>query len=146
MINWVVRGIVLLWAALFLLTAVQGLSAAEPYADLAGPIADATGRNTIRADLSAFFMVAAAFAVVGAVRPAASRALLVPAALFGTALVGRLLGITIFGDTITAAITQAMIAEALSTALMLGAMWQLSRADVAAQTPAAAARTAPDQP
>ena len=127
MINWVVRGIVLLWAAFFFLTGVQGLSAAAPYFDLAGPLPDPTGRNTVRADLSAFFLVAAVFAVIGAVRPGASRALLVPAALFGTAMVGRLLGVIAFGDAITAAITQAMIAEAISAALMLGAMWQLSR-------------------
>jgi energy-converting hydrogenase Eha subunit H len=127
MINWVVRGVVLLWAALFLLTGVQGLTAAAPYFDLAGPALDPTGRNTIRADLSSFFLVAAAFAVIGAIRPGASRALFVPAALFGTALVGRLLGVIVFGDTITAAITQAMIVEAISVALMLGAMWQLSR-------------------
>ena len=127
MIKWVVRGVVLLWAALFLLTGVQGLSAAAPYFDLAGPIFDPTGKNSIRADLSSFFLVAAAFAVIGAVRPGASRALLVPAALFGTALVGRLLGLTVFGDTITAAITQAMIAEAISVVLMLGAYWHLSR-------------------
>jgi hypothetical protein len=135
MVNWVVRGVVLLWAALFLLTGVQGLSAAAPYFDLAGPVLDPTGRNTIRADLSSFFLVAAVFAVIGAIRPGASRALLVPAALFGTALLGRLLGLVLFGDTITAAITQAMIAEAISVALMLGAYWHLSRP--AAAPPAA---------
>jgi hypothetical protein len=128
MINWVVRGVVLLWAALFLLTGLQGLSAAAPYFDLAGPMLDPTGRNTIRADLSSFFLVAAVFAVIGAVRPGASRALIVPAALFSTALIGRLLGLVIFGDSITAAITQAMIAEAISVALLLGAYWHLSRA------------------
>jgi energy-converting hydrogenase Eha subunit H len=137
MINWVVRGVVLLWAALFLLTGFQGLSAAAPYYDLAGPMLDPTGRNTIRADLSSFFLVAAVFAVIGAVRPASSRALLVPAALFGTALVGRLLGLVAFGDTITAAITQAMIAEAISVALLLGAYWHLSRL-VDPATPASA--------
>ena len=114
MINWAVRGVVLLWAAFFLLTGVQGLTAAAPHFDLAGPMLDPTGRNTVRADLSSFFLVAAVFAIVGAVRPGASRALLVPAALFGTALLGRLLGLVAFGDTITATITQAMIVEAIS--------------------------------
>lgn len=127
MTNWAVRGIVLLWAAFFMLTGVQGLSAAAPHYDLAGPQLDPTGLNTIRADLSSFFLVAAVFAVIGAVRPGASRALVVPAALFGTAFIGRLLGLVAFGDTITAAITQAMIVEAISVALMLGAYWQLSR-------------------
>ena len=140
MINWAVRGVVLLWAALFVLTGVQGLTAAAPYFDLAGPQLDPTGRNTIRADLSSFFLVAAAFAIIGAVRPGASRALIVPAALFGTALLGRLLGLVAFGDTITAAITQAMIAEAISVALLLGAYWHLSRPGDA---PAPAAETDP---
>lgn len=136
MIKWVLRGVVLLWAALFLLIGVEGLTSAAPHYDLAGPITDPTGMNTIRADLSAFFLVSAIFAVIGAVRPGASRALLVPAALFGTALFGRLLGLLAIGDTLTAAITQAMIAEAISTILLLGAFWQLSRDDDA---PAAAA-------
>lgn len=126
MINWAVRGVLLLWAAFFLLTGVQGLTAAAPYFDLAGPVLDPTGRNTIRADLSSFFLVSALFAVIGAVRPGASRALLVPASLFGTALLGRLLGLVVFGDTITATITQAMIAEAISAALLIGAYWHLS--------------------
>lgn len=127
MINWVVRGIVLLWAAFFLVTGLQGLSAGAPYFDLAGPVTSPTGLNTIRADLSSFFLVAAVFAMIGAVRPGALRALLVPAALFGMALLGRLLGLALFGDTLTAAITQAMIAEAISAALLLGAYWHLSR-------------------
>lgn len=136
MVKWVLRGVVLLWAALFLLTGVEGLTAAAPHYDLAGPITDPTGMNTIRADLSAFFLVSAIFAVIGAVRPGASRALLVPAALFGTALIGRLLGLIALGDTLTAAITEAMIVEAISTALLLGAYWQLSRGD---DVPASAA-------
>jgi energy-converting hydrogenase Eha subunit H len=131
MINMVVRGVVLLWAALFLLTGVQGLTAAAPYFDLAGPLLDPTGRNTVRADLSSFFLVAATFAVMGVVRSGWTHALLVPAALFGTALLGRLLGVVAFGDGITAAITQAMIAEAISVALLLGAWWHLSRSAVA---------------
>lgn len=127
MINWVVRAIVLLWAALILLTGLQGLSAAAPYFDLVGPVMEPTGRNSIRADLSSFFLVASVFAIIGAVRPGASRALIVPTALFGTAMLGRLLGVIVFGDAITAMITQAMIAEAISVALLLGAYWQLSR-------------------
>lgn len=134
MANWVWRAIILLWAALFLLTGVQGLTAAAPYFDLAGPITDPTGANSIRADLSAFFLVAAGFAVVGVLRPGASHAFLVPAALFGTAFIGRGLGLMLFGDTLTTKITQAMIVEALSAALMLVAMRQLSRVDEAAAT------------
>lgn len=119
---WIVRGIVILWAAFFALTGVQGLLSPAPYFDLFGVTGDGAAINTLRADLSAFFLVAAGGALVGALRPGASRALLVPAALFGTALIGRLLGVILFGDPLTAGITQAMIAEALSIALMLGAM------------------------
>ena len=136
MANWVWRAIILLWAALFLLTGVQGLTAAAPYFDLAGPLTDPTGVNSIRADLSAFFLVAAAFAVVGALRPGASQALLVPAALFGSAFIGRGLGLLLFGDTLTTKITQAMIIELLSAALMLVAMRHLSRPGEEALPPA----------
>ena len=145
MINWVVRGVVLLWAALFLLTGFQGLTAAAPYFDLAGPLLDPTGRNTVRADLSSFFLVSAVFAVIGVLRSGWTHALLVPAALFGTALLGRLLGLVAFGDSITAAITQAMIAEAISVALLLGAWWHLSRVGVVlAGNEAASGKNLPD--
>jgi hypothetical protein len=49
--------------------------------------------------------------------------------------------LALFGDTLTAAITQAMIAEAISVALTLGAYWHLSRP--AAAPPAA---VEPDSP
>lgn len=126
MTNWILRGILILWAAFFGLTGMQGLLSPEPYFELFGVTGGETGINTLRADLSAFFLVSAAGALIGALRPGASRALLVPAALFGTALAGRAVGV-VLGDPLTAQITQAMIAEAISTALMLGAMWQLSR-------------------
>lgn len=130
MINWILRGILILWAAFFGLVGIQGLLSPAPYADMFGVTGGATGINTLRADLSAFFLVSAAGALVGALRPGASRALLIPAALFGTALLGRAVGLTL-GDTLTAEITQAMIAEAISAALMLGTLWQLSRPNVA---------------
>lgn len=126
MTNWILRGILILWAAFFGLTGFQGLVSDAPYAELFGVTGGDTGINTLRADLSAFFLVAAAGALIGALRPGASRALLVPAALFGTAFVGRATGL-VLGDPLTAQISQAMIAEAISTVLMLGAMWQLSR-------------------
>jgi hypothetical protein len=135
---WIVRGIIVLWAAFFALTGIQGLLSDAPYFDLFGVTGDGPALNTLRADLTAFFLVAAGGALVGALRPGASRALLVPAALFGTALVGRLLGVAVLGDPLTAAITQAMIAEALSVALMLGAMRLLSPQAVVASPEAAA--------
>lgn len=126
MVNWLVRGILLLWAVFFGLVGARELVSATPYFDMFGVTGSATAINSVRADLSAFFLVAAGGAAIGALIPSASRALLVPAALFGCALLGRAIGLGV-GDALNAAITQAMIAEALSVALMLGAMWQLSR-------------------
>lgn len=60
-----------------------------------------------------------------------SRALLVPAALYGTALVGRLIGVA-SGDMVNGGIVQAMIIEALSVGLMITAYYILSRASAAA--------------
>lgn len=137
MTNWILRGILILWAAFFGLTGIQGLLSSAPYFDLFGVTGGETGINTLRADLSAFFLVSAAGALIGALRPGASRALLMPAALFGTALVGRAIGLAL-GDPMTAEITQAMIAEAISVALMLGTMRQLSQKTTAAPIGASA--------
>lgn len=126
MINWVLRGALLLWAIFFALIGVQELFSSAPYFGLFGITGDATAINTVRADLSAFFLVSAVGALIGALRPAASKALLVPAALFGTALAGRIIGL-VLGDGLTPGITQAIISEALSVALLLGAMRILSK-------------------
>src|SRR3546814_18776196 len=76
--------------------------------------------------MSAFVLVSAVAAAIGALMPGWRGALLVPAALYGTALVGRLIG-TASGDVVNPAIIQAMIVEALSLALMAGSWWVLSR-------------------
>jgi hypothetical protein len=134
MINGILRGIVVLWAAFFALLGFQELVSPTPYFamfDMAGIDGSANAINAVRADLSAFFLIAAGGALVGALVPGWQRALLVPAALFGTACVGRAIGLGI-GDRLTVGITQAMIAEAVSTALMLGALWQFSRPTAAA--------------
>ena len=54
----------------------------------------------------------------------------VPAALYGTALAGRLVGVAM-GDPTNFGIVQGMIVEALSVLLMLGSWWVLSRAAAA---------------
>lgn len=131
MINWVLRGAVLLWAALFAIVGVQGILDPASFTDMFGIGIDGRAANTVRADLSAFFLVAAGGAAIGALAPGWTRALLVPAALYGTALLGRLLGAA-SGDLIDASIIQAMIIEALSVALMVGSWWILSRPQVAA--------------
>ena len=63
---------------------------------------------------------------VGALVPGWLRALLVPAALYGTALAGRLFGVA-NGDLVNSGIVQAMIIEALTVLLMVGSWWVLSR-------------------
>lgn len=129
MINWVLRGVILLWAAFFGLLGVRGILNPGVYADTFGLVVDGAATNTIRADLSSFFLVSAGAAALGALVPGWLRALLVPSALYGTALVGRLFGMA-SGDMVSGGIAQAMIIEALSVALMLGSWWILSRPSV----------------
>lgn len=126
MVNWVLRGAILLWAALFFIVGIRGLIDPSSYTATFGIGVEGAAANTVRADLSAFFLVAAAGAAIGALLPAWRGALLVPAALYGTALVGRLIGIA-SGDLVNGGIVQAMIVEALSTLLMLASWRILSR-------------------
>lgn len=126
MVNWVLRGAVLLWAAFFTILGVQGLLDPATFTETFGIGVDGAAANTVRADMSAFFLVAAGGAAVGALVPGWTRALLVPAALYGAALLGRLLGAA-SGDLIDGAIVQAMIIEALTVALMVGSWWILTR-------------------
>lgn len=137
MVNWVLRGAVLLWALFFLIVGARGLLDPASYTETFGIIVDGPAANTIRADLSSFFLVASGAAAVGALLPGWLRALLVPAALYGAALAGRLLGVA-SGDPVNSGIVQAMIIEALSVALMVGSWWVLSRrgtADPATPSP-----------
>lgn len=128
MINWVMRGAAVLWAVFFTILGVEGVLDPATFHDQFGIGIDGVAANTVRADMAAFFLVAAAGAYAGALLPGWRRALLVPAALFGTALAGRLIGMA-SGDIVNASIIQAMIIEALSTALMLGSWWILSQKD-----------------
>lgn len=136
MVNWVLRGAVLLWALFFAIVGLRGIFDPASFTELFGIVVEGAAANTVRADLSAFFLVASGGAAVGALVPGWSRALLVPAALYGTALVGRLIGVG-SGDLVNGGIVQAMIIEALSTGLMVGSWWVLSRpAPTAAETSA----------
>ena len=90
MVNWVLRGAVLLWAVFFTILGAQGLLDPATYTETFGIAVDGAAANTVRADLSAFFLVAAGSAAIGALVRGWTGALLVPAALYGTALAGRL--------------------------------------------------------
>jgi hypothetical protein len=136
MLNWVLRGVLILWAAFFALMGARGFLNPDYWVGLFGVFGNATGTNTLRADLSAFFLVSAGGALYGALIPGAARALWVPAALFGTAFVGRMFGLTMGGDTLTAEISQALLIEAISTTLMLICWWHVSRPAPLAVAPA----------
>ena len=125
MVNWVLRGAVLLWAVFFTILGAQGLLDPATYTETFGIAVDGAAANTVRADLSAFFLVSAGSAAIGALVRGWTGALLVPAALYGTALAGRLVGAAL-GDAVGPAIVQAMIIEALTLLLMTGSWWVLS--------------------
>ena len=125
MVNWVLRGAVLLWEVFFTILGAQGLLDPATYTETFGIAVDGAAANTVRADLSAFFLVAAGSAAIGALVRGWTGALLVPAALYGTALAGRLIGAAL-GDAVGAAIVQAMIIEALTLLLMAGSWCVLS--------------------
>lgn len=133
MTNLVLRGAILLWAVAFLFLGLRGLMDPGVYADSFAIRIDAAASNTMRADFSAFFLIAAGGALLGALIPRWTNALLVPAALYGTALVGRLIGVSM-GDFVNNGIVQAMMIEALSVLLMAGGWWILSRAPKKAGT------------
>lgn len=136
MVNWVLRGAVLLWALFFAIVGLRGLFDPASYTETFKFTISGVAINTLRADLSSFFLVSAGSAALGALVPGWSRALLVPAALYGVALTGRLIGVGM-GDPTNLGIIQGMIIEALSTGLMVGSWWMLSRpAPVAAETSA----------
>lgn len=123
MTGLVLRGAIILWSALFLFLGLRGIVDPGVYAENFGMRIEAGAANTIRADFSAFFIVAAGGALIGALVPRWSNALLVPAALFGTALIGRIIGASM-GDAMNNGIIQAMIIEALSVVLLAGG-WRL---------------------
>ncbi|WP_077147502.1 hypothetical protein [Sphingopyxis sp. KK2] len=126
MVNWVLRGAVLLWAVFFFMIGARGVIDPTSYTDTFGFTISGVAINTLRADLSSFFLVSAGAAALGALVPTWVRALLVPAALFGTALTGRLIGVAM-GDPTNFGIIQGMIVEALSVLLLVGSWWVLSR-------------------
>lgn len=65
MINWVLRGAVLLWALLFFIVGIRGVLNPASFTETFGIIADGVAANTVRADMSAFFLVAAGGAAIG---------------------------------------------------------------------------------
>ena len=116
--NMMLRIIVGLWGLGFGLLAVRGILDPNVFLAQFGLQAPGASINTIRADFGAFFLVSAVGALWGALQPAKTKLLYAPAALFGAALLGRLLGLAM-GDPASDANNQAMIIEGISVALML---------------------------
>lgn len=116
--NMILRIIVGLWGVGFGLLAVRGILDPNVFLTQFGFQAPGASINSIRSDFGAFFLVSAVGALWGAWQPSKAKLLYVPAALFGTALVGRVIGLAM-GDPASDANNQAMIVEAISVALML---------------------------
>jgi Domain of unknown function (DUF4345) len=114
----ILRIIVGLWGLGFGLLAVRGILDPNVFLAQFGFQAPGASINSIRSDFGAFFLVSAVGALWGAWKPEKATLLYVPAALFGTALVGRLIGL-IMGDPASDANNQAMLIEGISVALML---------------------------
>lgn len=114
----ILRMLVGLWGLGFGLLAVRGILDPVVFVAQFGIQGPGASINTIRSDFGAFFLVSAAAALWGAWKPAQAKLLYVPAALFGTALIGRALGL-MMGDPASDANNQAMMIEGISVALML---------------------------
>jgi hypothetical protein len=126
--NMILRIVVGLWGVTFGLLAVRGILDPNVFLGQFGLQAPGASINTIRADFGAFFLVSAIGALWGAWQPGKAMLLYVPAALFGTALVGRLLGWAM-GDPASDANHQAMLIEGISVALLLfAANWLRAKA------------------
>lgn len=124
--NWAIRVVVALWALFFGWTGLTGMISSDVYGELFGITGDAAVMNTVRADLSSFFIVSALAAGWSALRPDMHRLLFIPAALFGIAMIGRILGV-LMGDPFAGAVSQSILAEGLSVVLLLGAQRLLAR-------------------
>src|SRR3546814_6511359 len=74
MVNMVLRGAVLLWAAFFAIVGARGLLDPASYTETFGFTISGVAINTLRADLSSFFLVSAGAAALGALVPAWVRA------------------------------------------------------------------------
>jgi Domain of unknown function (DUF4345) len=112
------RILVGLWGLGFGLLAVRGILDPNVFLTQFGFQAPGASINSIRSDFGAFFLVSAVAALWAAWKPEKAKLLYVPAALFGTALAGRALGLML-GDPASDANNQAMLVEGISAALML---------------------------
>ena len=124
--DWIVRGLVALWGLFFVWMGVSGLIDPGSYVDTFGVHGDAMAMNTIRADFSAFFLVAGGAAGWAALRPEHAKMLWLPAGLFAIALAGRILGVML-GDPFAGSVRESVIVEGMSALLLMAAYVWLAR-------------------
>ncbi len=130
--QWIVRGLVSLWAIFFGWTGLVGVISSATYAEMFGISGDVVAMNTIRADLSSFFIVSALAAGWAALRPDQHWLLFIPAALFGIAMIGRIIGV-MMGDPFAGPISMSIMVEGGSVLLLLTAQrWMARHTDSAA--------------
>lgn len=116
--NLLLRILVGLWGLGFGLLAVGGIIDPKVFLAQFGIEAPGAAINSVRGDFGAFFLVSAVCALWAAASPGKARLLYIPAALYGTALAGRLIGLGL-GDPASPANHQAMVIEGVSVLLML---------------------------
>lgn len=138
---WVARLLIVLFGILFISIGFTALLNPENImADFGLSAIDDTGRNTVRADMGAFF-ICSALAAFAALVPGQKHWLLGSIALVGIAFLGRLFGIFLGGST--PAILQFMLTEAVAVGILVFAYVMLRR-DGAEKAEAKAAKAGQD--
>jgi Domain of unknown function (DUF4345) len=117
------RALVALWGLFFTMMAVRGILDPQFFTESFGVVGEGMARNALRADFGTFFLVSGVAALWAAIQPHRAQLLLIPALLFGTALILRLFGVAM-GDT---ANVPAMVIEAVSAVLLVTARKVLGR-------------------
>lgn len=107
---------------LFLVAALRGIYDPSFFTQTFGVEGEGMGRNTLRADFGAFFLVGAVPTVWVALQPGRVRWLIVPLLFLATVFVLRLFGV-VMGDVPD---TTGLVAEAISILVILTAQRVLS--------------------
>ena len=122
---WVARLLIVLFGVLFISIGFTTLLNPENImSDFGLSAVDETGRNTVRADIGAFFICSAVAAFVSLI-PGQKHWLLGSIALLGVAFLGRLFGLFLGGTT--PAIVQFMLTEAVAVGILVFGYVMLSK-------------------
>ena len=138
---WVARLLIVLFAVLFISIGFTAmLNPENVMADFGLSAIDETGRNTVRADMGAFFICSALAAFVSLI-PGQKHWLLGSIALVGIAFMGRLFGI--FLGSSNSVIVQFMLTEAVAVGILVFAYVMLGK-NIIAKNEAKAAKAQQD--